>query len=171
MQEIRLCPAFWPFAKVLIKISDSLQQGGYLARMAVPTVEFRTDKRFVRRERELKTIAAMIRIFCHKHGHSRTAALCGDCADLLDYATRRLERCVFGDAKPTCANCVVHCYTAEKREQIRHVMRWAGPRMLLRHPVLSIMHLLVDGRRPAPTLPAKPGNLRADASPKNEQAG
>ena len=76
------------------------------------------------------------------------------CAELLDYATRRLERCVFGDAKPTCANCVVHCYSADMREQIRMVMRWAGPRMLLRHPILAIPHL-IDGRRPVPTLPAK----------------
>ena len=29
-------------------------------------------------------------------------------------------------------------------------MRYAGPRMLLRHPVLALAHLLVDGRRPAP---------------------
>ncbi len=45
------------------------------------------------------------------------------CAALLEYATRRLERCVFGDAKPTCANCLVHCYTAEMREKVRVMMR------------------------------------------------
>jgi hypothetical protein len=49
----------------------------------------------------------------------------------------------------------VHCYSAEKREQIRVVMKWAGPRMALRHPILSVFHLF-DGRRPAPALPAKP---------------
>ena len=123
--------------------------------MAVPSIEFTTDKRFVRRKRELRTIAAMVRLYCRKHEHARKAPLCGDCGELLDYAARRLERCIFGDAKPTCANCVVHCYSADKREEIRNVMRWAGPRMLLRHPVLSVMHLL-DGRRPAPALPAKP---------------
>jgi hypothetical protein len=128
--------------------------------MSVPTVDFATDKRFVRRRRELKTMAAMVRLYCHKHAHERTGSLCANCAALLDYATRRLERCVFGDAKPTCANCVVHCYTTEKREEIRNVMRWAGPHMLLRHPILSVIHLLIDGRRPAPTLPAKGGGKR-----------
>jgi hypothetical protein len=34
-------------------------------------------------------------------------------------------------------------------------MRYAGPRMLLRHPWLGITHL-VDGRRAAPLLPEKP---------------
>ena len=102
--------------------------------MPPQVVAFTTDKRFVRRARELKTIEAMVRLYCRGHGHPGRAPLCADCAELLEYATRRLERCVFGDAKPTCANCTVHCYSAEKREQIRVVMQWAGPRMALRHP-------------------------------------
>jgi len=119
------------------------------------TVEFTTDRRFVRRARELRTIEAMVRLYCRGHDHLRREPLCPDCAALFEYATRRLERCVFGDAKPTCANCTVHCYSAEMREQIRVVMKWAGPRMSLRHPVLALQHVL-DGRRPAPALPAKP---------------
>jgi hypothetical protein len=73
---------------------------------------------------------------------------------LARYSERRLERCVFGDAKPTCSNCVVHCYRKDMRERIRDVMSWAGPRMLLRHPVLAIRHML-DGRRPAIRLPGR----------------
>lgn len=120
--------------------------------MSSQIIEFTTDKRFIRRVRELKTIETMVGMYCrHHHGE---APLCADCAALFEYARRRLQRCVFGDAKPTCANCVVHCYTAEMREKVRVVMRWAGPRMLLRHPILGISHLL-DGRRPIPALPAK----------------
>ena len=70
----------------------------------------------------------------------------------MGYATRRLDRCVFGDDKPTCANCTVHCYSEAMREQVRAVMRYAGPRMLRRHPILAIRHV-IDGRRPAPALP------------------
>lgn len=129
------------------------------------TVEFTTDKRFVRRARELKTMAAMVRLYCRGHGHAG-APLCGDCAALMQYATRRLERCVFGDAKPTCANCTVHCYSADMRERVRVMMRWSGPRMLLRHPYLAITHML-DGRRPAPVLPAKPAPRRAAKNPES----
>jgi hypothetical protein len=32
------------------------------------------------------------------------------------------------------------------RERVREVMRYSGPRMLTRHPVLAVAHL-VDGRR------------------------
>ena len=118
-------------------------------------VEFRTDKRFIRRARELKTIAAMLHMYCqaqHTAVERGSAALCADCHQLLAYAQRRLERCPFGDAKPTCNRCLVHCYSADRREQVRIVMRWAGPRMLRHHPILGIRHLL-DGRRPTPRLP------------------
>lgn len=118
-------------------------------------IEFVTDKRFVRRAREVKTIAAMLGMYCRAHGHAPDTGLCTSCKELLDYATRRLEHCIFGDAKPTCTNCLVHCYSANLREQMRTAMRWAGPRMLRRHPLLGILHLL-DGRRPAPCLPEKP---------------
>ncbi len=123
--------------------------------MAKQVIAFTTDKRFVRRARELRTIEAMVRLYCRGHDHPRRNPLCADCAEMFEYATRRLERCVFGDAKPTCTNCTVHCYSAEMRERVRVVMQWAGPRMLLRHPVLAVFHIL-DGRRPAPLLPAKP---------------
>jgi len=106
---------------------------------------------FVRRARELKTIAVMLRMYCHAHHGSKDAPLCRDCIELHDYARRRLQRCVFGQAKPTCANCTVHCYKASMRQRVRQAMGWAGPRMLWRHPVLAVRHL-VDGRQPAPTL-------------------
>ncbi|NIP33651.1 MAG: hypothetical protein GWN18_01835, partial [Thermoplasmata archaeon] len=35
------------------------------------------------------------------------------------------------------------------RERVREVMRYSGPRMLLRHPYLAIAHLR-DGRRRPP---------------------
>jgi len=132
--------------------------------MARRIIDFTTDKRFVQRARELRTIEAMVTMYCRGHGHEREsgAKLCQECAALFEYATRRLERCVFGDAKPTCANCLVHCYTEDMRERVRVVMRWAGPRMLLRHPILAIRHQL-DGRRASPTLPAKPARRRASS--------
>ncbi len=117
-------------------------------------IDFITDKRFVRRGRELKTIETMVGMYCRGHRHDGRSPLCSECSALFEYAKRRLERCVFGDAKPACANCVVHCYKADMREQIRVVMRWAGPRMMLRHPLMAIAHMIAE-RRPAPTLPAK----------------
>jgi len=104
-----------------------------------------------RREREFRTIVAMLRLYCRAHHAPNGTVLCPKCTELHDYAQRRLERCIFGAAKPTCAKCTVHCYKAVMRERVRTVMAWAGPRMLWRHPILAIRHM-IDGRRPAPVL-------------------
>jgi hypothetical protein len=37
-----------------------------------------------------------------------------------------------------------------RREQIRAVMRYAGPRMMFRHPRLAFYHLVIDSRREKP---------------------
>jgi hypothetical protein len=95
--------------------------------------------------REEKTIAAMIALYCRDH-HAGDAALCPQCAELLEYARLRLEKCRYGADKPTCANCETHCYKPAMRERVREVMRYSGPRMLKRHPVLAVAHL-VDGRK------------------------
>lgn len=126
------------------------------------SVEFRTDKRFIRRARELKTVGAMVRLYCRAHHHT-LQGLCGECSTLLDYARRRLEACPFGDAKPACNKCLAHCYSAHHREQIRIIMRWAGPRMLRYHPLMAIHHLFA-ARRPPPRLPEKKARVRKMAN-------
>jgi hypothetical protein len=118
------------------------------------------------RARELATIEVMVRMHCRDH-HGTRGDLCDECGALMGYATRRLQRCVFGDDKPTCANCTVHCYSREMRERVRDVMRYAGPRMLLRHPWLGITHL-IDGRRPAPELPKKAPKCTPAAAPTDD---
>jgi hypothetical protein len=124
-----------------------------------PTRRAHDRVRYPRLARELATIRAMVGIHCRDHHDPRARApggLCPECRNLMDYATRRLDRCVFGDDKPTCANCKVHCYNATMRERIRVVMRYAGPRMIWRHPILAIAHV-IDGRREARELRGKQG--------------
>ena len=91
-------------------------------------------------EEEKAVVEQMIRLFCRKHeGH---AELCPSCRQLLDYAHSRLDRCRFGNDKPTCKKCPIHCYRPEMKEKIRTIMRWSGPRMILHHPLAAIRHLL-----------------------------
>ncbi len=97
----------------------------------------------------------MLEIYCRaQHGPGRE--LCAECAQLAAYANRRIDRCPYGRDKPACVNCPIHCYRTEPRERMRDVMRFAGPRMLTRHPVLALLHILVDARRNAPGRPARP---------------
>ena len=96
-----------------------------------------------RLKRERHTIQLMIGIYCRGR-HQRSGTLCVQCQQLSDYAMKRVDKCPFQEAKPTCAKCPIHCYNATMREQVREVMRYAGPRMMLHHPLLSLLHSL-DG--------------------------
>lgn len=106
-----------------------------------------------RMDREARTVEAMIALYCrerHVRGQQGSEeALCSECGALLDYALERLDRCPYQEGKTTCAKCPSHCYRPAMREQIRAVMRYAGPRMLFRHPVMTLQHML-DGRRQEP---------------------
>jgi len=118
--------------------------------------------------RELKTIRAMLRIACHDR-HGTAEGLCAECQALADYAAKRLALCPYGADKPTCVNCRIHCYGRRQREQVRDTMRYAGPRMMLRHPYLALMHV-VDGRRPAPPRPNEALVAAAAAAAHSESA-
>lgn len=101
-----------------------------------------------RMAREAQTVRAMIRLHCRAN-HGTRDQLCRRCESLQAYAEDRLDRCPFQEGKTTCAQCPVHCYRPSRREEIRAVMRYAGPRMVTRHPLLTLYHLL-DGRRREP---------------------
>jgi hypothetical protein len=92
-------------------------------------------------EREQRTVELMIGMFCRGR-HKQEKGLCADCTALVEYSRRRTEKCRFGDEKPVCIHCPVHCYKPDMRERIRDVMRYSGPKMMFRHPYLGIMHLI-----------------------------
>lgn len=91
--------------------------------------------------REKRMVEAMISLYCRDKHNSPKGELCSECLELKEYATDRLENCKFGEGKPTCQNCPIHCYKPDMRERIREVMRYSGRRMILSHPVGSIVHL------------------------------
>ena len=67
---------------------------------------------------------------------------CPECAQLDEYAALRTRRCRKMHVKTSCDACENHCYKPEMRERIRQVMRYSGPRMITRHPIAAIRHLL-----------------------------
>lgn len=105
--------------------------------------------------REFLTMRHMVQLWCHDHHGEAPSHPCRPCAEFLAYAERRLAKCPYGQDKPTCTNCPIHCYKQAPREFAKEVMRYSGPRMMTRHPVLALLHVL-DGRRKV----AHPKDLR-----------
>jgi len=114
--------------------------------------------------KDTRTLADFIAIYC-KANHSerprfpattqaatfgvygrRVPVLCEECAAHLDYAEKRRAYCP-KDPKPFCAHCDTHCYRPSEAEWQRQMMRYSGPRSMLRgHAIDGIRHAL-EARR------------------------
>lgn len=96
-------------------------------------------KRKSRIEFEKETITLMIELYCQKQHQAGT--LCASCGELHAYAHKRLTYCKFQNEKTSCQKCPIHCYQKQKREEIKAVMRFSGPRLLLYRPLAFLKHL------------------------------
>jgi hypothetical protein len=104
------------------------------------------SRKISREKRDNKTIEVMIKIYCQ--GQHRTGPKsCPECEELLRYAIKRINQCPLKERKTTCAQCSVHCYKPFMREKIKNVMRYSGPRMIYKNPILTLFHLF-DGLKP-----------------------
>lgn len=92
-------------------------------------------------KKEIEVVTLMIQKYCRKKHKTKKGELCEECSKLLDYVKFRRSKCPFGDNKPFCQNCKIHCYNKENREKIREVMRFSGPRIIFSHPVVCFKHL------------------------------
>lgn len=99
------------------------------------------ERSTVRIRGDARTLHAMLGIYC-RGKHDSTGTLCSECRELLDYAMARLVKCPFGDKKPACAQCTIHCYQPAMRARAREVMKYSGPRMLTTHPILAARHIV-----------------------------
>ncbi|OOE72271.1 nitrous oxide-stimulated promoter family protein [Salinivibrio sp. ML290] len=105
---------------------------------------------------EFKTVSCMIKIYCRHHHQGKP--LCSECQHLRDYAEVKLDRCPYGQDKPTCNRCPIHCYKKAEKQQMKTVMRYAGPRMLLFHPFLAFRHLYHERKAVPSSLTPKNSN-------------
>ncbi len=94
-----------------------------------------------KREREKEMVSLMIQLYCRKKHHMKRG-LCNECEQLREYAWERSDKCPFMETKTFCSNCKVHCYNQDKREKIRQVMRFSGPRMIFHHPIMAMRHAI-----------------------------
>jgi hypothetical protein len=109
---------------------------------------------------DVRTLGDFIEIFCvgnHTDRERRPATtpaaelgvygarpprLCDECEAHLAYGEKRRALCP-KDPKPFCAHCDTHCYKSDEREWQRQMMRYSGPRSVLRgHAIDAIRHAL-----------------------------
>lgn len=101
---------------------------------------------------EVRTIRLMTEIYCHAH-HGTDSELCEECQAFFEYARKRLACCPYGDKKPVCKKCRIHCFGKDFKTKAKEIMAYSGPRLMLRHPILSLRHIAAVFRE----APEKPG--------------
>ena len=90
-------------------------------------------------EREKQIVHRMIELYCRHH--LKQDSIPDEYQHLAEFACCRLDHCKYGEKKTACKSCPTHCYAPKEREQIRRIMRWAGPRMILYSPIEAIRHI------------------------------
>jgi hypothetical protein len=121
-----------------------------------------------RLRRDLRVIDVMVRLWC-RGVHQPRGESSAACAELLAYARTKLLRCPFAADRPSCSRCAVHCYRKDMRERIRAVMRYAGPRILVREPVMALRYFAdayLLRRRHGARANGRDGATRRSASPR-----
>lgn len=76
----------------------------------------------------------------------RRPLLCAECAEHIRYAEQRRAYCP-QDPKPFCSHCETHCYMPDEAEWQRQMMRFAGPRSLLRGYAAPAIRHALEARR------------------------
>ena len=91
-----------------------------------------------RADKDQRTLEAIGRIYCRAHhtGSKDAAGLCAQCRETVDATLARTQACPFGH-EGNCQDCAVHCQRGEAQRRIREIMRYAAPRMALRHPLMT----------------------------------
>lgn len=91
-------------------------------------------------DKEREVVCLMIKLYCERN-HSSENGLCDSCLRLSEYVDLRITKCPHS-IKPFCSNCSIHCYNKSMKAEIKKVMSYAGPRMILYHPIIAIRHLV-----------------------------
>ena len=99
-------------------------------------------------DREKKTVQMMIEIYCRRHLKQTTIP--EEYQQLIAYAHNRLSHCRFGENKPVCKKCPIQGYAPKERQQIRELMRWVGPRMMIYAPKATIIHAGISLKKMIP---------------------
>ena len=97
--------------------------------------------------REQDSISKMIAIYCNKQ-HNSSHKLCEECKNISEYASKCISLCQYGANKPVCGKCPSNCFRGDMYGKMVKIMRFAGPHMLYKHPILTARHILDAFRKP-----------------------
>lgn len=86
-------------------------------------------------EKRKKILSAMFDIYIKKHPEEVKSV-----DSLKSYAFQRIEKCPNKGKNIYCSSCTIHCFPEYERAHMKKIMRFAGPRMMIYHPLMALDH-------------------------------
>lgn len=89
------------------------------------------------------TMEAIGSIYCRGNhdGSSRGSdAMCPECRKVIEATLERAAACPYGH-EGNCEDCATHCQRGDAQREIKRIMRYAAPRMAVRHPLMTATYL------------------------------
>lgn len=93
--------------------------------------------------KDADTLYAMGSIYCaghHADAPKNDRGVCAECEEVIAYSIYRTSVCPY-EHKGNCKDCSVHCYRPEMRAGIRAIMAYGAPRMIYRHPAMTLRYV------------------------------
>lgn len=90
-----------------------------------------------KREKKKKTLNFMFDIYKKSHPQRKE-----DLDELKSYAFTRIDKCPNVEEGIYCNTCKIHCFKEDEKEEMRKIMKFSGPRMMIYHPILAMDHLI-----------------------------
>lgn len=94
-------------------------------------------------EKDRRTLEAIGLIYCRAHHHDcakDATGLCPDCREAIEGTLDRTLHCP-SNHQGNCQDCSIHCQRGEAQQRIKAIMAYAAPRMLWRHPLMTVEYL------------------------------
>ena len=94
-------------------------------------------------EKDRATVEAIGRIYCkryHREASKDVSGLCESCRRAVDLTVDRAQACP-NNHEENCEDCAIKCQRGDDQKRIKEIMRYSAPRMLVRHPLMTIEYL------------------------------
>lgn len=95
-------------------------------------------------KRDLRTLQAIGSIYCAAHhvdAPKNPHGMCAECAATIAFTHDRASNCPNGHTG-NCADCAIKCNRGEQQQRIKAIMKYAAPRMLFKHPLMTLEYAL-----------------------------
>lgn len=102
-----------------------------------------------RTDKDRLTLEAIGSIYCrgnHAQRRKDEAGMCPECREAIELTLAKAKSCPLGHSG-NCEDCAVHCQRGDAQKRIQQIMRYAAPRMAVRHPLMTFEYLKKKRKR------------------------